>query len=109
MPASAARQWGFAVQLYAVRSAESWGIGDLADLRRLAAWAAGLKADLLLINPLGGAAPVVPQADSPYYPASRLYRNPLYLCVEEMPGAERLAARLGPLAGRRPRRWGRSG
>ena len=98
VPAPAAKQWGFAVQLHAVRSAESWGIGDLADLRRLAAWAAGLKADLLLINPLGGVAPVVPQADSPYYPASRRFRNPLYLCVEEMPGAERMAARLAPLA-----------
>ena len=27
--------WGWAVQLYALRSAESWGIGDLADLRHL--------------------------------------------------------------------------
>lgn len=97
-PAPRARQWGFGVQLYAVRSAESWGIGDLADLRRLAAWAAGLKADLLLINPIGGVAPVVPQADSPYYPASRRFRNPLYLCVEEMPGAARLASRLAALA-----------
>ncbi len=103
-PAPRARQWGFGVQLYAVRSAESWGIGDLADLRRLAAWAAGLKADLLLINPIGGVAPVVPQADSPYYPASRRFRNPLYLCVEEMP------ARRGLRRGSRPwrRRAGRS-
>src|SRR5436309_8642984 len=30
--------WGWAVQLYATRSKESWGIGDLADLRRLATW-----------------------------------------------------------------------
>ena len=44
-------QWGWTVQLYAARSAESWGIGDLADLRRLAAWAAGQQADLLLVNP----------------------------------------------------------
>ena len=30
--------WGWAVQLYAVRSRDSWGIGDIADLRRLARW-----------------------------------------------------------------------
>ena len=32
------RTWGWAAQLYAARSRESWGIGDLADLRRLAEW-----------------------------------------------------------------------
>ena len=30
------RAWGWAVQLYAARSRDSWGIGDMADLRRLA-------------------------------------------------------------------------
>src|SRR5450759_5603060 len=29
------RAWGWAVQLYAARSRDSWGIGDMADLRRL--------------------------------------------------------------------------
>src|SRR5205823_6285817 len=31
--------WGWAIQLYAARSRGSWGIGDLADLRRLGTWA----------------------------------------------------------------------
>ena len=31
------KQWGWAVQLYAARSAKSWGMGDLADLRALCA------------------------------------------------------------------------
>ena len=30
------RCWGWSVQLYAMHSAGSWGIGDLADLRELA-------------------------------------------------------------------------
>src|SRR6266849_3334238 len=47
------RAWGWAVQVYAARSNESWGIGDLADLRRLARWARGEGASVLLINPLG--------------------------------------------------------
>jgi 4-alpha-glucanotransferase len=92
--------WGWAVQLYALRSAESWGVGDLGDLRRLARWsAADLGAGILLINPLHAATPVFPQQPSPYFPSSRRFRNVLYLRVEEVPGAaeggielERLAA-----------------
>jgi 4-alpha-glucanotransferase len=82
------RIWGWAVQLYALRSAESWGIGDLVDLRRLAHWsAADLGAGVLLINPLHAATPALPQQPSPYFPSSRCYRNLLYLRVEEVPGA----------------------
>ena len=97
LPPPSQPQWGWVVQLYAARSAQSWGIGDLADLRRLASWAAGQHADLLMLSPLGAAAPTIPQAASPYYPSSRRFRNPLYLRVEEVP-AERLGPRLGQLA-----------
>ena len=45
--------WGWAVQLYATRSARSWGIGDLGDLARLGSWAAALGAGLLLVNQPG--------------------------------------------------------
>jgi len=90
--------WGWAVQLYAARSRESWGIGDLADLRRIGRWSAGLGAGLVQVNPLGAAAPVVPQQASPYYPSSRRFLNPLYLRVEEVPGAERLGPGLERLA-----------
>ena len=34
----AERAWGFAVQLYSVRSRLSWGHGDLHDLAELARW-----------------------------------------------------------------------
>src|SRR5438128_932846 len=51
------RIWGWAAQLYAARSRESWGIGDLADLRRLAHWSARTAgAELILLNPLAAAA-----------------------------------------------------
>jgi 4-alpha-glucanotransferase len=83
----AARIWGWAVQLYAARSAGSWGIGDLADLRRLAQWSQALGAGILLINPLHATWPFLPQQASPYSPSSRRYLNPLYLRVEEVPGA----------------------
>ncbi|MDQ3973790.1 MAG: 4-alpha-glucanotransferase [Actinomycetota bacterium] len=77
--------WGWAVQLYAARSAASWGMGDLADLRTLACWsAAELGAGLLLVNPLHAATPVLPQEPSPYYPSSRRFTNPLYLRVADV-------------------------
>jgi 4-alpha-glucanotransferase len=91
--------WGWAVQLYALRSAESWGIGDLADLRRLGHWsAADLGAGILLINPLQAATPVLPQQPSPYFPSSRRFRNMLYLRVEEVPGAAEAGIELERLA-----------
>jgi 4-alpha-glucanotransferase len=81
------RGWGWAVQLYAARSRASWGMGDLADLRSLARWTADAGGRVLLLNPLHAVAPVDDQQASPYFPASRRWRNPCYLRVEEVPGA----------------------
>jgi len=90
LPATAPA-WGWAVQLYAVRSAESWGMGDLGDLRRLGRWASQeLGAGLVLVNPLHAAHPTLPQSTSPYFPSSRRFRNPLYLRVEDVDGAASL-------------------
>jgi 4-alpha-glucanotransferase len=91
------RAWGWAVQVYAARSRESWGIGDLADLRRLGSWARGEGASVLLINPLGAQPPTTHQEPCPYYSSSRRFLNPLYLRVEEVPGADACAADLEPL------------
>ncbi|MGA2031950.1 MAG: 4-alpha-glucanotransferase [Thermoguttaceae bacterium] len=93
-----ARQWGWTVQLYAARSAHSWGLGDLADLGRVAAWARDLGAQLLLVSPLCAAAPVLPQVASPYYPSTRRFLSPMYLRIEEVPGAARLGSELPRLA-----------
>jgi 4-alpha-glucanotransferase len=87
------RTWGFAAQLYSVRSARSWGIGDYGDLGDLARWSAGLGAGVLLLNPLHFSTPVAPVPPSPYSPSSRRFRDPLGLRVEDVPGA---AAALGP-------------
>jgi 4-alpha-glucanotransferase len=87
----AGRGFGFAVQLYSLLSAGSAGMGDLADLRQLGRWAgADLGAAFLLLNPLHAALPGLPQEPSPYYPSSRRFLNPLYLRLEEVPGAEPL-------------------
>ncbi|MDQ3733882.1 MAG: 4-alpha-glucanotransferase, partial [Actinomycetota bacterium] len=82
------RAWGWTVQLYAARSESSWGFGDLGDLRSIREWAQASGAGFLLVNPLHAVAPTCPQEPSPYLPASRRFRNPLYLCIEDVPGAD---------------------
>ncbi len=80
------RQWGFMEQLYATRSRQSWGLGDLHDCADVATWSATeLGAGFLLINPLHAAAPTKPMAPSPYLPVSRRFSNPIYLRIEDLP------------------------
>lgn len=82
-PLGARRSWGLAVQLYSLRSRQSWGIGDLVDLTDLAVWSAFRHgAGYLLVNPLHAAAPTTPMEPSPYLPTSRRFANPLYLRPE---------------------------
>ena len=88
LPGVAARHWGWQVQLYAVRSAGSWGVGDYADLRTLVAAAAADGAGVVLLNPLHAETPLLPVQPSPYSPSSRLFRSPLGLRVEAVPEAE---------------------
>ena len=95
------RAWGWAVQLYASRSRASWGMGDLRDLSTLAGWAADEHgAGFLMVNPLHAAAPGTPQEASPYSPTSRRFRNPLYIRVEDVPGADVLGSQLDQFAQR---------
>ncbi len=79
--------WGWNVQLYGALSTESTGVGDLADLRTLREWTEGQGGGFLLVNPLHAVAPVVPMESSPYLPATRRFRNPVYLRLEDVPGA----------------------
>ena len=81
------RTWGWAVQLYALRSRDSWGVGDLADLRRFGRWSKKAGASAILLNPLGAQTPTIPYQPSPYYSSSRRFRNVIYLRVEEIDGA----------------------
>jgi len=80
------RAWGLLSQLYSVRSAQSWGVGDLSDLADLMSWAAAvLGADFVLVNPLHAAEPVAPMEPSPYLPTSRRFVNPIYIRVQDIP------------------------
>jgi 4-alpha-glucanotransferase len=82
---------GLMTQIYQVRSAVSWGLGDLGDLGELASWAAtDLGAEFVLVNPLHAAEPVPPMEASPYLPATRRFVNPVYLRIEDIPELVRL-------------------
>ena len=85
------RRWGLALQLYSVRSAGSWGVGDFADLARICEIAGSVYgADFVQVNPMHAAAPRPPIEASPYLPATRRFVNPLYIRVEEIPEADEL-------------------
>ena len=86
------RSWGFAVQLYSLRSQGSWGHGDLRDLADLAAWSAREHgAGFVLVNPLHAAEPAPPVSPSPYLPMTRRFTSPLYLRIEDIPEYQELA------------------
>ncbi|HEV8172810.1 MAG TPA: 4-alpha-glucanotransferase [Actinoplanes sp.] len=73
--------WGWMVQLYALHSDDSWGMGDLGDLRTFVQHSH--DAGLILLNPLHAITPTLPVPASPYSPSSRRFGNPLYLRVAD--------------------------
>jgi (1->4)-alpha-D-glucan 1-alpha-D-glucosylmutase len=79
------RAWGFAAQLYGIRSERNYGMGDFRDLRHLLEFCAEVGASALLLNPLHANFPDAPEHASPYSPSSRTYFNVLYLDVESIP------------------------
>jgi 4-alpha-glucanotransferase len=86
-PQPAGRRWGWTVQLYALRSAASWGIGDLGDLARFARWSERRGAGVIVTNPFHAGEPTLPQSNSPYYASSRIARSILAIDVRTVPGA----------------------
>jgi 4-alpha-glucanotransferase len=84
------RAWGWAVQLPTARSRQSWGIGDLGDLRELAAWSRRAGAGFVTVSPLGAPNPTAVPEPSPYYASTRRFGNPLALRIEDLPGAVEL-------------------
>jgi 4-alpha-glucanotransferase len=87
-----ARSWGLTAQLYGLRSARDWGIGDLSDLARLCREAGKLGAAVVGINPLHALFAAEPRHFSPYSPSSRVWLDYLYIDVTAVPGFAENAA-----------------
>lgn len=79
------RPWGIIVQLYTLRSARNWGIGDFTDLKLLITEAAEAGADMIGLNPLHALRHPVEHHCSPYSPSDRRFLNPLYIDPEIEP------------------------
>ncbi|MDO4913058.1 MAG: 4-alpha-glucanotransferase [Bifidobacteriaceae bacterium] len=73
------QQWGWMTQFYSVRSKQSWGVGDYADLNTLVNDSSKSGADFMLINPIHANAPCSPLEPSPYLPQSRRFLNYTYI------------------------------
>jgi 4-alpha-glucanotransferase len=85
LPPGLDRTWGWMVQLYSLRSAGSWGVGDYRDLRTVIDASAAEGAGAVLLNPVHAETPVLPVNPSPYSPSSRRFRSPLYLRIADIP------------------------
>ncbi|MGA8551111.1 MAG: 4-alpha-glucanotransferase [Stellaceae bacterium] len=81
-----ARSWGLTCQLYGLRSADDWGVGDFSSLAAIAAAAGSCGAAVLGVNPLHARFAAEPLHCSPYSPSSRIWLD--YLCIDPaaMPG-----------------------
>jgi 4-alpha-glucanotransferase len=80
----AGRAFGVFANLYTVRSAGDWGIGDCSTLAGLLEWTAGKGGDFVGVNPLHALRNRGWEV-SPYSPVTRLYRNPIYLDPATVP------------------------
>jgi 4-alpha-glucanotransferase len=81
-----ARSWGLTCQLYGLRSARNWGMGDFTDLAMFARATGSCAAATLGINPLHALFAAEPLHISPYSPSSRVWLDYLYIDVTAMPG-----------------------
>jgi 4-alpha-glucanotransferase len=86
--AQGARLWGVAVQLYTLRSATNWGIGDFTDLREVLRMAAAAGADFVGTSPVHALFPSDPMLYSPYSASSRHALNVMFIDVAAVPEAK---------------------
>ena len=79
------KTWGYAIQLYSLKSDHNWGVGDFSDLQRFIEICARCGADIIGLNPLNVLVHTYPENASPYNSISRLFLNPIYIDIEAVP------------------------
>ncbi len=84
------RKWGLSINLYSIRSNRNFGVGDLGDLKEIVKWIAELGGSFVGINPLHAIPNKRPFGISPYSPITRLYKNFIYLDIENIEDVKRL-------------------
>src|SRR5690606_36939233 len=82
------RAWGISVQLYELRSARNWGIGDFPDFAECAQLAGEAAAEFVGLNPLHALFMAEPHRRSPFSPSNRRFLNPLYIAIDHVEGFE---------------------
>ncbi len=83
---------GVAVPVFSLRTPESMGVGEFADLPAFAEWASKCGIDLIQILPINDTTNDHAWADSyPYDPVSVHALHPLYLRIQHLPGADDLS------------------
>ncbi len=87
------RHWGVRAQLYSLKSARNWGIGDFGDLEELQTISESLGASILCLGPLHALDPREVRGQNPYFPTSRSALNMLFVDIAAAgAGSEALAA-----------------
>jgi (1->4)-alpha-D-glucan 1-alpha-D-glucosylmutase len=74
-----ARFWGVSAQIYSLRSAQNFGIGDYSDVARAADGAGALGASFLGLSPVHALFSADRTKISPYSPSSRLFLETLFI------------------------------
>jgi 4-alpha-glucanotransferase len=92
--ASAMKMWGYAAQLYSLKSERNWGMGDFGDLKALVEKSAEQGASAIGLNPLHPLYQNNPAHRSPYSPTSRCFLNSLYIDVTQIPNFNSCTAAL---------------
>lgn len=85
LPEDKQKLFGFAIQLYSLKSQRNWGVGDFTDLNNFIKICAEAKADIIGLNPINVLYHSFPESASPYMSISRTYLNPIYIDVELVP------------------------
>ncbi len=78
------RLWGASIQLYTLRSATNWGIGDTGDLKKIIREVAQRGGAFVGLNPIHALYPAMPANASPYSPSSRRWLNTLYIDINSV-------------------------